>query len=904
MLKKFTVLSFLFVFCFLKLNAECVLVPLTLKERVNAALLIVEVKVTGNQSYWNTDKKMIYTANTVAVSKVYKGAILLPSNTFNIITLGGVVGDKAVRVDPELEIVTGDIGILLLVQKNGEWVSESGPQGFIKIDKIDGTSSDVFYQYPAFSISSKIESITSTKPIDINTALTKILISSKRATCTISSILPKTITAGTTSTLTVKGTNFKSVRDSSSVQFRNADDGGASYTKALQLDYISWSDTMIKLIVRTQAGTGKIRLVVGGNGNAISSDTLKISYAHLNVVNGFKKDSVGYETQEIGMNGNGGITWKMSTRFYDSLGARGAFIRSLERWRCGTYINWDTLGKVKYNKIASDGVNMCAWDTSGAMSNGTLAQCFSYWSGCFTPSLVWYVNELDIRFRIRPTNTTNWNYTTGNATLSQFHFESVAVHELGHGHQMGHVIAPSVVMHYAIANGQTKPSLSTSDIDCGNYVVTKSGTAICGKTKHTKLTSTNCNIVAPKANFGANKMTICLNESVIFTDSSKGTISNYSWGFNAGAMPSSAITKGPHTVSYSTAGTKIVSLTITTSAGGTLTKNVTITVLADSKMKPNFTWVAAEKGKVTFTNTSNNSTVNKWYFGNGDSAATANPVYSYKTGGTFNVKLRGTNTCSTNDSTLSIKIAYLNFYATPKSACIGQPVTYTDSSDNNVASWAWTFTGTSPTSANGIGPHTVTYNSAGIKTTSLNIAVTGSQNQIYNHTNAVTISTDTFVKASFLYNNFNHSKINFDNTSTGSNKTYKWYFGDGDSSTAKNPTHQYANANNKIVKLIVKGTCNTDEVTIQLRDFTNINSIYAIPLFDVFPNPSHHYFTVQGSYNTILKIVVTDISGKTIKTENINTGENIDCSEWANGIYLVKIIYNGLEQTVKIMVQH
>ncbi len=902
MIKKYTFVVLFFVLIFTQLKAQCVMVPLTLAERVNASTLIVEGQVSGLNSYWNTEKNMIYTANAINVSKVYKGAQLLPANQFNIITLGGNIGTQAIKVEPELELEYGDIGIFLLVQKNGEWVAESGPQGFIKIDKIDGTASDVFNQYAKFSIYTKIENLVGNKAIDINAALTKISISSKRASPTITSIMPKTISAGTTSTLTIKGTNFKTTRDTSSVQFKNADDGGSSYIKAMQLDYISWSDTMVRVLVRAKAGTGKIRILIGGNGNTLSSDTLKISYAHLNVESGFKRDSIGYETQQIGMNGNNGITWKMSSRFFDSTGARGAFIRSLERWRCGTYINWDTLGKVKYNKIASDGVNICAWDTGGAMPNGVLAQCFSYWSGCFTPGIKYFVNELDIRFRLRPTNTTNWNYTTGNAANNQFHFESVAVHELGHGHQMGHVIAPAVVMHFAIAPGQTKPSLTSSDIDCGNYVINKSGNPVCGKPKHTKLTSGNCAFVAPVANFGASKTSICLNESATFKDSSKGNISAYSWNFGAGATPSTANTIGPHTVSYSTSGSKTISLTITT-LNGNLTKNSSITVQTDAKVKPNFTWVAAEKGKVTFTNTTNGVSSNKWYFGNGDSSTLINPAVQYNTGGTYSVKLNATNTCNTKDSTLTIKLAYLNFGANPTNACINQPITYTDSSDNNVATWAWVFTGGTPATANTKGPHSVTYNTAGAKAATLNITVSGGQAQTYTMANTTTISNDTFVKANFTYQNKANNIIAFTSTSTGSNKTYKWYFGDGDSSTLANPTHQYTNANNKSVKLIVKGTCNTDEITTVLRDFTNIQTILNEKV-EIFPNPSNNEFKILIKNSETYTMKVYDVLGNTIEEKTISNGNKIDCSQWANGAYLVKLINGEQSHTVRIMVQH
>ncbi|MDI1235661.1 MAG: PKD domain-containing protein [bacterium] len=889
---------------FTKINAECVLVPLSLSERVNAASLITEGKVIGIKSYWNADKTMIYTANTVAISKVYKGMSQINSGTIDIITLGGTVEDKAIKVDPELEMAMGEIGILLLIEKDGQWVAESGPQGFIKIDKTDASASDIFNHYPPYTIYGMIENLTNQKAINVNVNLTKIVFSTKRAAATITSISPKTINAGTTSTLTIKGTNFNSTIDTSSVMFKNGDDGGASYIKALKKDYISWTDTMIKVLVRTKAGTGKIRVVVGGNGVATSADTLQIPYAHLNVVQGVNADSIGFETQEIGMNASNGITWKINKRFYDSLGAKGAFVRSLERWRCGTYINWDTLGKVSYSTIKSDGVNMCAWDTSGAMPNGVLAQCFSFWSGCSSgPTLKWFVIELDIRFRLRPTNTTNWSYTIGTASASQYHFETVATHELGHGHQLGHVIAPAVVMHYAISNGQVKPSLTVPDIAGGTYVITKSATAICGKNAHSKLNSGNCAIVAPSANFILPKSTVCLNESINLTDSSKGNLTAYAWNFGSGASPASATTVGPHAITYSTSGTKTITLTVTTSTGSNVVKSKTLAVKSDSKMKPNFTWVAAEKGKVTFTNTSNNSTSDKWYFGDLDSALIASPLHNYAAGGTYNVRLISTNTCNTEDTIKSIKFAYLNFYNNPKQVCIGQTVTYTDSSDVNVATRQWTFTGGTPATANTAGPHKVSYNSSGVKGATLAITVTGGQAQTYTISNTATVSADTFVKANFTYGYIGSNIVGFNNTSTGSNMTYKWYFGDGDSSTLKNPVHQYVNANNKTVRLIVNGACNSNDTVIVTKDFTNLSAIQQSEVFKIYPNPSAEYVHVISAFNTPIELKITDLSGRVVLQYQ---GENqpLFIGNLANGIYMVKIISNGAEANIKLEVQH
>ena len=891
----------LFLFSISNLKSECVLVPLSLESRVSPASLIVEAKVNAQISYWNSDHSMIFTSHELLISTVFKGSEKINQKKINLVTLGGKVADKAIKVEPELELEIGDIGLFMLIQKEGDWVSESGPQGFIKIDKHTAISSDVFNTYPAFSIQSKITKLTGLTPVEINALLTKITISSKRASPSITSISPKTLSAGTSTVLTIKGLNFKPTIDTSSVQFRNADDGGASYIKALKRDFISWSDTMIKLIVRTKAGTGKIRLVVAGNGITTSTDTLKVTFAHLNVVSG---DSIGYETQQIGMNTSNGITWKMNQKFYDSAGARGAFIRSLERWRCGTYINWDTLGHVSHSAIKSDGINMCAWDTLNNMPNGVLAQCFSYWSGCFSPGLKWYVSELDIRFRIRPTNTSNWNYTTGQASNNQFHFESVATHELGHGHQMGHVINSAVVMHYSIANGQNKPSLSTDDVNAGNYVINKSGTSVCGKSIHSKLNSGTCAIVAPNANFMMSKNPICKNDQVIFTDSSTGNISAYSWNFGANATPSTAVGKGPHTIMYNAGGSKTVSLSITTITGN-LAKNKTLNVQNDSKMYPNFTYSAAEKGKVSFTNTSNNVSGSKWYFGNGDSSSFNNPTYSYAQGGIFNVKLVATNTCNTRDTSIAIKLSYLNFYSNKSTACMQEEVYFMDSSDNFASNWSWTFPGGFPSTANGKGPHNVTYNTPGNKNAILMVSVPGNNNtnQTYTKNSVVNIGNDSLTNASFNYSYYANNKVGFINQSTGSNMSYKWYFGDGDSSTEKNPIHQYVNANGKTVRLVVKGNCGNKDTSIVLRDFTRIDQNQSISL-DFFPNPSNDLIQVQSNSTHKIHVKIMDLSGKTIVEMEVKNGDKIDLHSVSSGTYLVKMTSEDQQKNQVLQVCH
>ena len=66
----------------------------------------------------------------------------------------------------------------------------------------------------------------------------------------------------------------------------------------------------------------------------------------------------------------------------------------------------------------------------------------------------------------------------------------------------------------------------------------------------------------PLASFETRKNFYCLSETITFTDKSAGDISSYQWYFGEGAQPSQATGAGPHDVTYSSTGTKTISLKV------------------------------------------------------------------------------------------------------------------------------------------------------------------------------------------------------------------------------------------------------------------------------------------------------------------------------------------------------
>jgi hypothetical protein len=354
-------------------------------------------------------------------------------------------------------------------------------QGFIKYDLQEQRASDPFKKYndvenELYNIFSPARNYTVVRPFTIHTNEP-----STQRLLDITGFSPTTITAGTGSVLTINGSGFGATQGAGVVQFRNADDGGATFIQPLQTQYLSWSDAVITVQVPQNAATGEVRVIQGSTFS--SPGTLTVSFAHLNVDFDPGAGTVAYQTDHVNDNGTGGYTWRMNTGFDADVAARASFVRAFDTWRCGTDVNWTIGANTAANDAISDGINIICYDNTAPLSPGILGVCYSYWSGCASgPTIIWFVNELDIIFdegsNIAPFA---WEFGPATPTAFEYDFETVAVHELGHGHQLGHVISPGAIMHYAIFNGAFNRALGANDLAGGNFVQAKSEVAnICG----------------------------------------------------------------------------------------------------------------------------------------------------------------------------------------------------------------------------------------------------------------------------------------------------------------------------------------------------------------------------------------------------------------------------------------
>lgn len=94
--------------------------------------------------------------------------------------------------------------------------------------------------------------------------------------------------------------------------------------------------------------------------------------------------------------------------------------------------------------------------------------------------------------------------------------------------------------------------------------------------------------LGPTADFSYLPDTVCLGQTITFTDASESVdgINAWQWNFGVGANPGNKNGQGPHQISYDSDGLKSVALTITSEAGCNITHVEAITVLPQPDVTP------------------------------------------------------------------------------------------------------------------------------------------------------------------------------------------------------------------------------------------------------------------------------------------------------------------------------
>lgn len=364
----------------------------------------------------------------------------------------------------------------------------------------------------------------------------------------------------------------------------------------------------------------------------------------------------------------------------------------------------------------------------------------------------------------------------------------------------------SFTYNWTFGNGQTSNVQNPTTIvynNPGNYDI--SLTVTNTQTGCVKTITQNISVFNFDAQFTSNLSQACIGQSINFQDQSHSSTSTWSWDFGDGTSSSSQ--NPSHT--FSAPGTYTVTLTAFNAANGcsdTYTRTIQIFPLP----QPNFTanpTVGCNPLQVNFTNTSSGSGTFSWNFGNGSTFTGQNPAtQTYVNTGVYTTSLTMTdnngcvNTITQTDH-IVVQPLIADFQADVVEGCENLNVTFTDLStspnatSNPITSWVWdfgngnTFTGQTPpvqTYSEGVYPVSLTVSTAGGCTQTelipAYIKVGIPPNAGFNFTPPLECA-----KEDFYFTNTTPIPPGY----TASDIIWSWDFGDGGSSSLKNPTYTY-----------------------------------------------------------------------------------------------------------------
>lgn len=508
-------------FAGLEVTAQCLSYPVPIQQRANEAATIVKGKVIEKTCYQDADGN-IYTLNLIDVQAYLKGNS--DQVQVGVITIGGILGNQAMISFPAVQLNLSDEYILFLEKDNtgidNKSVRSSRPDLVQSLTYSDaqgallyqfGKYADIHYQTKDDEVT-MLERISDLTGEIARTPTGKVykpktyIPAPELRNQPITSFSPSPSNAGTivpADFLTIMGSGFGAA--SGTVFYTNADDGGATFTASgVASDNVSWADGNIVNKIARRAGTGPINV----NGAATSGANLTVNYAHLDINSSFSGFSISTRQRYYLVNKNnlGGYTFQFNSTsgFADDIPATEAFERAMTTWTCSSFVNW-RIGANTTAGYTLDGINAVTYDNSlpiGTAMRMTSRLNGSSTGGCNLTNTVWWADELDLQAVTLPSPGFPWEYGPALPGFTEYDMETFFLHELGHGHGLGHVINISDVMHFAFANGFSLRTLNANNLTAANVKMSYSTTPLCFIPSTVvgpmiALNSGNCNTILP-----------------------------------------------------------------------------------------------------------------------------------------------------------------------------------------------------------------------------------------------------------------------------------------------------------------------------------------------------------------------------------------------------------------------
>lgn len=416
----------------------------------------------------------------------------------------------------------------------------------------------------------------------------------------------------------------------------------------------------------------------------------------------------------------------------------------------------------------------------------------------------------------------------------------------------------------------------------------------------------------------------------------KGTYSrNYKWTFGDGKSSTQFNPKHQ----YAKSGSYNVCLVVSDSANNcsdTLCKTIKVdstTCDASFTVKLDTT-----TNKVTFTPAKTSPrTYHSWWSKNSTIGSSSTAfTHQFPRGGTITV----CHYISKQDSSGFCSDTFCTTFTLPtNSACDGsftykitdttkRIVKFTSNATGSNVKYSWIF-GDGKTSTQQHPTHT--YSSGGVYTVLLTVSVVDSNNRVIcsdSTYKVVNLGSSQNCKAKFSVraDTTKKYKVWIINQSTGTNLQYYWTFGDGGSSTKKNPTHKYKNFGKYQVCLMVYDSNSCRSMYCDSIGMDSSGKLYKQEGFEIvvidegaqstgkiivdnsnlYPNPFQSSFTLDAGneIEELANVQILDMKGQMMNfdLERINNQTvHIEAGNLPKGMYLIRYTLDDMLQTKRIV---
>lgn len=334
------------------------------------------------------------------------------------------------------------------------------------------------------------------------------------------------------------------------------------------------------------------------------------------------------------------------------------------------------------------------------------------------------------------------------------------------------------------------------------YTVGLKATTPCGSTNVSSTVTVRPN---PVAAFLPSKTIGCSPLTVVFTNTSPGSSTLYSYDFDDGTTSPATTNKGIVTHTFTTDVVRDYEVKMTaTNECGTDTKAVIIRVSPNTITPALIVNGNQMRGcapfTVNFINNTRGASKFTYTFEPGvvvqsNTFLPETRPYTFTKPGTYVVNLLAENGCSTASAEVTVVVdpqPTVAFTAANITGCQGLSVKFTNTTTDAV-SYTWNF-GDGQTS-NEVNPTHIYNSPPGLYTVSLtavNAQGCTTTFAIPNYIRVVPPPTADFNVAPASIISIPDYTFKFTDASTNGAQTYKWSFGDGSESNSKDPTHKYA----------------------------------------------------------------------------------------------------------------